>query len=58
MTTNPPPPTGVWSKTLAVLALAGVLVLFILWPDPGAPVDPSPATIAETTTTAATEATP
>lgn len=57
MTTDPPPPAGAWSRTLAALALAGVLVLFILWPDPGAPADPPPATVAETTTTT-TEATP
>lgn len=57
MTTDPPPPAGAWSRTLAALALAGVLVLFILWPDPGAPADPPPATVAETTT-ATTEATP
>lgn len=56
MTTDPPPPAGAWSRTLAALALAGVLVLFILWPDPGAPADPPPTTVAETTTT--TEATP
>ena len=60
MTTDPPPPAGAWSRTLAALALAGVLFLFIFWPDPGTPANPAPTTVAETTTTTtdATEATP
>lgn len=54
MTTDTPPPDGVWSKTLAALVLAGVLMLLIIWPNPGTPGDPSPTTVAETTTTEAT----
>lgn len=50
--TNPPPqPVNSLSQLLAALALAVVLVLFILWPDRGPPAEPVPAspTVAETT---------